>query len=134
MAQFLMEKYQKGILYALFNLKKSAQITYFSSRIKEGKLDLSSLDLNDLPLNFSAIEGLLHLDLSDNKLSSIPEVLSECNELISLDLRGNKNLHLNEKGLLACSNLTTIYLDISQKEALGRKKNSIKKSICIVVG
>ena len=134
MAQFLMEKYQKGILYALFNLKKSAQITYFSSRIKEGKLDLSSLDLKDLPLNFSAIEGLLHLDLSGNKLSLIPEVLSECNELISLDLRGNKNLHLHEKGLLACSNLTTIYLDISQKEALGRKKTFHKKSICIVVG
>ncbi|MFC1431452.1 COR domain-containing protein [Streptacidiphilus sp. N1-3] len=55
-----------------------------------GILDLSGLDLEDLPPELSGLTGLTTLDLSGNGLLRLPEWLGNLTALIRLDLAGNR--------------------------------------------
>ncbi len=133
MASFLMEKFGKGILFALFNLTTDAKKIFFSTLMQAGKLRLTSLALRQLPPDFAAIEGLIHLDLSSNKFSTVPEVLYACSELKSINLTGNQDIFIDMKKIICLDNLNIIYVDQHQKGAIEHTLSLAKHNIRLVL-
>nr|CRH07284.1 Conserved protein of unknown function. Containing small GTP-binding domain and Leucine-rich repeat (LRR) domain [Candidatus Magnetococcus massalia] len=79
-------------------------------------LDLSGLDLTELPDEIGLCTNLETLDLSDNQLSEIPLTLGHLDRLQLLDLRGNK-LRVLPENMVKLQNLAFLRLGYNQFSA-----------------
>ncbi|WP_427161231.1 COR domain-containing protein [Aliinostoc sp. HNIBRCY26] len=73
------------------------------------KLDLSRLNLTEIPVEVFELEWLEHLDLRDNDIRNIPAAITSLRNLTWLDL-GNSRLRQIPEAITKLKNLTTLYL------------------------
>jgi len=77
------------------------------------KLDLSGLELEEVPLEIVKCTHLRELDLSSNQISSIPEVLGQLSNLTRFDFISNQISSIPE-ALGQLSNLKILHLTGNQ--------------------
>ncbi|MCP4438723.1 MAG: leucine-rich repeat domain-containing protein [Aureispira sp.] len=110
-AQYLYKSYKKGAHFALFNLSTAEKQQYLKNLMEaNGVLNLSRLQLDDLPDDLHLIKGVRVLNLSSNKFPKLPASVLKMNKLEELHLRWMMYMYQFPKELLQMPNLNKIYL------------------------
>lgn len=111
-AQFLYENYKKGTHFAIFNLATVEKQQYLKNLMEaNGVLNLSRLDLDDLPDDLHLIKGVRCLNLSSNRFSKLPDGILKMDKLEELQLRWMMYMYKFPMELLTLPNLKKIYLN-----------------------
>jgi Leucine-rich repeat (LRR) protein len=72
---YLHKRIKKGASFALLHLPLEDKIDFFEANLREEKLNLSRLDLTQLPKDLPKMGRIRELDLSANYFSSLPELI-----------------------------------------------------------
>lgn len=75
MVEYLYRKTKKGASFALLHLPLEDKIEFFEADLGAEKLDLSCMDLTELPKDLPKMGRIRELNLSANYFSSLPEVV-----------------------------------------------------------
>jgi internalin A len=81
------------------------------------ELDMSGMDISELPDSIGNLTSLTFLDLRNNQLNALPDSIGNLTSLIFLDLRNNK-LNTLPDSIVNLTNLTFLYLSSNQLNAL----------------
>lgn len=111
-AQFLYENHKKGAHFAIFNLPTASKQKYLKNLMKaNGVLDLSRLDLDELPNDLHLIKGVRCLNLSSNRFAKLPSSILKMDQLEELHLRWMMYMYKFPVELLKMPKLKKIYLN-----------------------
>ncbi len=80
---------------------------------KWSALDLSGLELTELPVEIGQLQRLIRLDISSNQIQEIPAAIGKLQSLTALDLRRNKIQEI-PVAISQLQNLTRLYLGGNQ--------------------
>lgn len=109
-------RYSPGFLHPNY-LEANRGITVLGNAqtVPVSGLVLKNAGLVVLPRAIEKMEGLCSLDLGNNNLRALPAEIARLPLLQSLNVSGNKKLTRLPQGLLKCSALEEIYVDVIQQ-------------------
>jgi Leucine-rich repeat (LRR) protein len=102
--------YQTLYLTYHHNMETALQRIQLAKKTNATLLDLSDLELCDLPTELFELSSLTKLDLSENQLVNIPKEIGQLSSLIRLDLSYNQLVNI-PKEICQLSSLTRFYLN-----------------------
>lgn len=109
-----MKGFQRNLLLLL---SEASRLPFYESRIQNGLLDLSSMNLSSFPSGIANFKELQYLKLARNIIEKLPDQLQEFSQLKMLDLSENKLSELPEN-IRALNALTRLDLAHNQLSTL----------------
>ena len=102
MARYVYKTIKKGASFVLLHATTAEKKEFFAAQLKEGELDLSHLDLTELPEDLPLLGDIKVLKLSGNKFVDLPAIV--CKRLPNLkELHLRSMMHLSQFPIKALS-------------------------------